>query len=61
MRTLLTVTTDPKAKEEIQAFIEARLEELKPKTEIKVDALPPQLRRFLPTAPVAETEETYEE
>lgn len=48
MRTLLSVTSDPTAKEQIQAAIDARLLELKPKTEIKVDALPEALRHLVP-------------
>lgn len=47
MRTLLSVTTDPAVKAQIEEAIAARLEELKPKVEIKVEALPPTLRHLV--------------
>lgn len=47
MRTLLTLQKDPTVREQIQAAIDARLEELKPKAEIKVDALPESLRHLV--------------
>lgn len=48
MRTLLSVTSDPSAKNAIQVEIDKRLESLKPKVEIKVDALPESLRHLVP-------------
>ena len=48
MRTLLSLTTDPSAKAAIQLEIDKRLAELKPKVEIKVDALPESLRHLIP-------------
>lgn len=47
MRTLLSVTTDPAAKAQIQAAIDKRIASLKPKPEIKVDALPESLRHLV--------------
>lgn len=47
MKQLLSATTDPEARQQIQAAIDARLEELKPKVEIKVDALPESLRHLV--------------
>jgi len=47
MKTLLSLTTDAEAKAEIQAAIEARQAELKPKVEVNVAALPESLRHLL--------------
>lgn len=47
MRALLSVTTDPEAKIEIQKAIEARVAELKPKVVIKVENLPESLRHLV--------------
>lgn len=47
MRTLLSVTTDPSVRDQIEAAIEARLEELKPKAQINVAALPEALRHLV--------------
>ena len=47
MKTLLSVTTDASAKLEIQAAIEARQAELKPKVEVNVAALPESLRHLV--------------
>ena len=47
MRLLLSVTTDPLAKQQIQAAIEERITELKPKTVINTDALPEALRHLV--------------
>lgn len=47
MRTLLSVTTDPDAKSQIQAAITARVAELKPKVEINAAALPEALRHLV--------------
>lgn len=47
MKTLLSVTTDPDAKAEIQAAINQRLAELKPKVEINAAALPESLRHLV--------------
>lgn len=44
MRTLLSVTQDPLVRDQIEAAIEARLEELKPKPVINAEALPESLR-----------------
>ena len=46
MRSLLSVTTDPEAKMEIQTAIDARVGELKPKKVINVEALPESLRHL---------------
>ena len=46
MRLLLQATTDPKAREEIQAEIDKRISELKPKKVINTDALPEHLRKY---------------
>lgn len=46
MRTLLGATTDPEAQAEIQAEIDKRIGELKPKKVINVAALPESLRHF---------------
>lgn len=50
MKSLLNATDDEEAREEIQAAIDARLAELrpKPKVEINVDALPESLRHLAP-------------
>lgn len=48
MRMLLQATTDPKAKEEIQAEIDRRVSEIKPKKVINTDALPEHLRKYAP-------------
>jgi hypothetical protein len=50
MRTLLGATTDEEARAEIQAEIEKRVSELKPKKVINVDALPESLRHLALTA-----------
>ena len=47
MRALLSGTTDPAVKNQIQTLIDARLEELKPKAVINVDALPEALRHLV--------------
>lgn len=47
MRTLLSVTTDPDAKAQIQAAIDTRIASLKPKQTINVDALPEALRHLV--------------
>lgn len=47
MRTLLSVTTDPAVKDQINSAIEARLEELKPKPTINTAALPESLRHLV--------------
>ena len=44
MRTLLSITTDPEAKAEIQLAIDARQAELKPKVTVDVEKLPESLR-----------------
>ena len=49
MRTLLSVTSDPAAKNAIQVEIDKRLAELKPKTEIKAELLPESLRHLIPS------------
>lgn len=46
MRTLLSMTTDAAAKAAIQAEIEKRLLEIKPKVELNIDALPESLRHL---------------
>ena len=46
MRTLLNVTTDVDARTEIQAAIDQRVSELKPKKVINVSALPESLRHL---------------
>jgi hypothetical protein len=46
MRTLLSATTETDARAEIQAAIDARVAELKPKKVINVDALPESLRHL---------------
>ena len=48
MRTLYSLHTDPAVKAEIQVMIDARLEELKPKADINVSALPEALRHLIP-------------
>lgn len=48
MRTLLSMTTDPAAKQAIQAEIDKRLETIKPKTVIDVEKLPESLRHLVP-------------
>ncbi len=50
MRTLLAATTDEDARAEIQAEIDKRVSELKPKKAINVEALPESLRHLAPTA-----------
>ena len=47
MRELLRVTTDVVGKQQIEAAIAARLEELKPKVEINVGAIPESLRHLV--------------
>jgi hypothetical protein len=47
LRQLLKVTTDNQVKQEIQAEIDSRLESLKPKVEINLDALPAHLRHLV--------------
>ena len=47
MKSLLSITTDPEARVQIQTAIDARLAEIKPKPEIKVDALPESLRHLV--------------
>lgn len=47
MRALLAITTDAAAKVAIQAEIDKRVSILKPKVEIKVDALPESLRHLV--------------
>lgn len=46
MRALLAATTDQQARSEIQAEIDKRLGELKPKKTVNVDALPEHLRKY---------------
>lgn len=48
MKTLLTITPDPEAKKAIQAEIAKRQDELRPKREINLDALPENLRKYVP-------------
>jgi hypothetical protein len=50
MRTLLQVTEDEAAKAEIQAELDKRIGELKPKTVINVEALPEHLKHLAPGA-----------
>jgi hypothetical protein len=50
MRTLLGATSDEDARSEIQAEIDKRVGELKPKKVINVAALPESLRHLAPTA-----------
>lgn len=50
MRTLLSATADEDARAEIQAEIDKRVSELKPKKVINVAALPESLRHLAPTA-----------
>jgi hypothetical protein len=47
MKMLLSVTTETAARAQIQAAIDERLAELKPKVEIKVEALPEALRHLV--------------
>lgn len=47
MKILLGATTDPEARLAIQAEIDKRMEELKPKVTINVDALPEALRHLV--------------
>jgi hypothetical protein len=47
MGQLLEITTDPEARAEIQAAIDARILELNPPKKINVDALPEALRKFV--------------
>jgi hypothetical protein len=49
MRMLLSATTDEDARTEIQAEIDKRLGELKPKKTINVDALPESIRHLYTT------------
>lgn len=46
MRALLSSTSDPAARAEIQAEIEKRINQLKPKKEINTEALPAHLRKY---------------
>jgi hypothetical protein len=48
MRTLLSMTNDPSAKQAIQAEIDKRVATLKPKQEVNVSALPESLRHLVP-------------
>lgn len=48
MRTLLSVTTDQEVINQIQAAIDQRIEELKPKAAIDLSALPEALRHLVP-------------
>lgn len=48
MRTLLSLTADPKAKAEIQSEIDKRVELLKPKKTVDTSALPEHLRKYAP-------------
>jgi hypothetical protein len=47
MKLLLSATSDPAVKQQIQAEIDKRVSELKPKAEINVDALPEALRHLV--------------
>lgn len=47
MKMLLSITTDADAKVQIQAAIEARQAEIKPKMTVNVDALPESLRHLV--------------
>lgn len=47
LRELLKITTDATVKSEIQAAIDERLNELKPKVEINLSALPEHLRHLV--------------
>lgn len=47
MRTLLALTQDPAVKAQIQTAIDARIEELKPKATVNVEALPEALRHLV--------------
>lgn len=47
MRTLLSMTTDPAAKAAIQAEIDKRLAEIKPKVTIDIEKLPESLRHLV--------------
>lgn len=47
LRELLKITTDATVRSEIQAEIDKRLEEIKPKVEINLDALPAHLRHLV--------------
>jgi len=47
LKVLLTMVTDGDAKAAVQAEIDKRLEELKPKVELNVDALPAHLRALV--------------
>ena len=49
MRTLFSATTDEEARAEIQAEIDRRISELKPKKVINIDALPESLRHLAAT------------
>lgn len=50
MRLLLSVTTDPTVKSQIQTAIDERVEALKPKVEINAAALPESLRHLVSAA-----------
>lgn len=47
LKALLKITVDPDAKAEIQAAMNIRLSEIKPKVEINTDALPAHLRHLV--------------
>lgn len=47
LKALLKMTVDPEAKAEIQAAINLRLGELKPKPQINVEAIPAHLRHLI--------------
>lgn len=47
MRHLLSLQTTPEAKAEIQAFIDAKVSELKPKTVIDEANIPAELKKYL--------------
>lgn len=50
MRQLLATQTDPAARTQIQSAIDQRIAELKPKVEMNLAALPPELRHFASAA-----------
>jgi len=47
LKVLLSVVTDPEAKLAVQAEIDKRLEELKPKVQLDISKLPEHLRAFV--------------
>lgn len=47
MRTLLSSVDDPEAKREVQEAITRRLEELKPKRNVNIEALPDHLKKYV--------------